>query len=198
MTDASQPAGSCSAAQRSLQWATNPGKAEGRSHMPLDSIQTLSSFSNRVDKQAKNCLQLWRERIYWWRNLSWLTNAKPLETEVFPGGSDSKASACNAGHPGLIHGLGRSPGEWNGNPLQYSWLENSMDGGDWRATVLGVAKSGHDWVTSTFTFIPSLFSILPLKAVGFLSKNFSVYIEIIMWFLFFSINMVYYIIDFRW
>ena len=53
-------------------------------------------------------------------------------------------------------------------------------------------------MTSTFTFIPSLFSILPLKAVGFLSKNFSVYIEIIMWFLFFSINMVYYIIDFRW
>ena len=117
MTDASQPAGSCSAAQRSLQWATNPGKAEGRSHMPLDSIQTLSSFFNRVDKQAKNCLQLWRERIYWWRNLSWLTNAKPLETEVFPGGSDSKASACNGGHPGLIHGLGRSLGEGNGYPF---------------------------------------------------------------------------------
>ena len=49
----------------------------------------------------------------------------------FPGGSDSKASACNAGDLGLIPGLGRSPGEGNGNPLQYSCLENSMDEGAW-------------------------------------------------------------------
>ena len=49
----------------------------------------------------------------------------------FPGGSDGKASACNAGDPGSIPGLGRSPGEGNGNPLQYSCLENSMDGGAW-------------------------------------------------------------------
>ena len=45
----------------------------------------------------------------------------------FPGGSDSKASACNTGDPGLIPGSGRSPGEGNVNPLQYSCLENSMD-----------------------------------------------------------------------
>ena len=57
------------------------------------------------------------------------------------GGSDGKASACNAGDPGLIPGSGRSPGEGNGNPLQYSCLENSMDGGAWWATVHGVAKS---------------------------------------------------------
>ena len=56
----------------------------------------------------------------------------------FPGGSDGKASACNAGDPGLIPGLGRSPGEGNGNPLQYSCLENSMDGG---ITVHGIAES---------------------------------------------------------
>ena len=49
----------------------------------------------------------------------------------FPGGSYGKASACNAGDPGLILGLGRSPGEGNGNPLQYSCLENSMDWGAW-------------------------------------------------------------------
>ena len=48
-----------------------------------------------------------------------------------PGGSDSKASACNAGDPGLIPGSGRSPGEGNGNPLQHSCLENPMDGGAW-------------------------------------------------------------------
>ena len=47
----------------------------------------------------------------------------------FPGGSNGKASACNTGDPGLIPGLGRSPGEGNGNPLQYSCLENPRDGG---------------------------------------------------------------------
>ena len=56
-------------------------------------------------------------------------------------GSDSKESACNAGDPGSIPGLGRSPGEGNGNALQYSCLESPMDRGAWRATVHGVAKS---------------------------------------------------------
>ena len=52
----------------------------------------------------------------------------------FPGGSDSKESACNAGDPGLIPRSGRSPGEGNGNPLQDSCLENPMDRGAWWAT----------------------------------------------------------------
>ena len=60
---------------------------------------------------------------------------------AFPGGSDGKASACNVGDPGSIPGSGRSPGEGNGNPLQHSCLENSMDRGGWQATVYGVAKS---------------------------------------------------------
>ena len=59
----------------------------------------------------------------------------------FPGGSEVKASACNAGDLGLIPGSGRSPGEGNGNPLQYSCLENPMDGGVWWATDHGVGKS---------------------------------------------------------
>ena len=59
----------------------------------------------------------------------------------FPGGSDSKESSCNAGDSGFIPGLGKSPGEGNGNPLQYFFLENSMDRGDWWATVHGVSKS---------------------------------------------------------
>ena len=58
-----------------------------------------------------------------------------------PCGSDSKASACNAGDPGLIPGSGRSPGEGNGNLLQYSCLENSMDWGAWCAAVHGVPKN---------------------------------------------------------
>ena len=60
---------------------------------------------------------------------------------VFQGGSDGKASACNAGGPGLIPRSGRFPGEGNGNPLQYSCPENSVDGGAWWATVHRVAKS---------------------------------------------------------
>ena len=59
----------------------------------------------------------------------------------FPSGSEVKASACNAGDLGSILGSGRSPGEGNGNPLQYSCLENLMDGRAWWATVHGVAKS---------------------------------------------------------
>ena len=59
----------------------------------------------------------------------------------FPGGSNGKESACNVRDLGLIPGLGRSPGEGNGSPLQYSTLENSMDGGALRATVHEVAKS---------------------------------------------------------
>ena len=59
----------------------------------------------------------------------------------FPGGSDGKESACNAGDMGLIPGSGISPGEGNSNPLQYSCLENSIDRGGWWATVPGVAKS---------------------------------------------------------
>ena len=56
-------------------------------------------------------------------------------------GSEGKASACNAGDLGSTPGSGRSPGEGNGNPLQYSCLENPMEGGTWWATVHGVAKS---------------------------------------------------------
>ena len=76
--------------------------------------------------------------------------------EDFPGGSDGKASAYNEGDLGSIPGQGRSPGEGNGNPLQYSCLENPMDGGAWQATVHGIAKSWtrlRDFTfTVTFTF----------------------------------------------
>ena len=58
-----------------------------------------------------------------------------------PGGSDGKESACNVGDLGLIPGSGRSSGEGNGNPLQYSCLGNSMDRGAWQATVHGVTTS---------------------------------------------------------
>ena len=59
----------------------------------------------------------------------------------FPGVLDGKESACNAGDPGSIPGLGRSPREGNGSPHHYSCMENSMDGGAWQATVYGVSES---------------------------------------------------------
>ena len=74
------------------------------------------------------------------------------KSKDFPGGSDGKVSAYNAGDLGSIPGLGRFPGEGNGNPLQYSCLENPMDGGTWWATVRGVTKSQTRLSDFTFTF----------------------------------------------
>ena len=65
----------------------------------------------------------------------------------FPSSSDGKESACNAGDPGLIPGLGRPPGEGNGYPFQYSCLENPRDRGAWQAIVYEVTRVGHDLTT---------------------------------------------------
>ena len=88
-------------------------------------------------------------------SLSAETSEKPEDLileQGFPHSSVGKESACNAGDPGLIPGLGRSPGEGNGNTLQYSCLENSMDGGAWSATVHGVSRVRHNWLTFTHSF----------------------------------------------
>ena len=69
-----------------------------------------------------------------------------------PGGSKGKESACKAADLGLIPGSGRSPGEGNGNPFQYSCLEDPMDRGTWRAIVHGVAESD---ITEQLTFYTS-------------------------------------------
>ena len=82
-----------------------------------------------------------------------MTTGKTIALTIlgFPDGSDGKVSAHNEGELGLIPGLGRSPGEGNSNPLQYSCLENSMDGGAWWATVCGFAKSRRRLSDFTFT-----------------------------------------------
>ena len=76
--------------------------------------------------------------LFWNLYILSLTNPPNMG---FPGGSDGKEYACSAGDLGSIPGSGRSPGEGNGNPLQYSCLENSIDRGAQQATVHGVAKS---------------------------------------------------------
>jgi len=84
-----------------------------------------------------------RPRFHSWvRKIPWKRDRLPTPAFLgFPGGSDGKECTCGAGDMCSILRLGRSPGEENGYPLQYSCLENSMDRGAWWATVHGVAKS---------------------------------------------------------
>ena len=99
------------------------------------------------------------------------------------GGSDGKASVYNAGDLGSIPESGRSPGEGNGNPLQFSCLENPMDGGGWWATVHGVAKSQTRLSDFTFTFHvyvkPSLLvypsPFIPLETVSLFSTSMTLF-----------------------
>ena len=79
-------------------------------------------------------------------NLIYFTKIYPMLVKInkvrgFPGGLGGKESACNAGDPGLIPELGRSSGEGNGNPLQYSCLKNPMDRGAWQSAAHGIAES---------------------------------------------------------
>ena len=77
-----------------------------------------------------------------------------MSSRGLPGGSEGKASACNAGDPGSIPGSGRSPGEGHGNPLQCSCLENPMEEELGGLQSIGSQRVGHDWVTSLdFTFM---------------------------------------------
>ena len=141
----------------------------------LDSI-CKSGFvfllQNNLYCRNSSICQSWAHHFGWRKEAVWVQflvredllsssvcthRSPPLPAQNFffwsPGGSDSKESACNAADPGLIPQLGRSHGEGNGNPLQYSCLENPTDGGAWQATVHRVAKS-RIWLSYfTFTFI---------------------------------------------
>ena len=107
-----------------------------------------------------SCLESPRDRGAWWAAVSGAaqsrTRLKRLSSsrssKGFPGGSEVKAFASNAGDPGSIPGSGSSPGRGNGNPLQYSCLENPMDRGAWKATVHGVVTSRTRLSDFTFTF----------------------------------------------
>ena len=94
-----------------------------------------SKYTHQED-QPQDSAGLGSAKIRYW---NW---AGPLGR--IPQWLSGKESACSAGDPGLIPGSGRSPGGGNGNPLQYSCLDNPTDRGAWRATVQGVTRVGHD------------------------------------------------------
>ena len=122
-----QPCSPCQDDQNTCWWAD----ATGPCGVPLSSLRLPFLFEPVFLFLFKICSpQDWGE-----------SKNQRLSREGFPGGSEGKASACNAGYLGLIPGLGRSLGEGHGNPLQYSFLENPMDRGAWQATVHGVTKS---------------------------------------------------------
>ena len=118
----------------------------------IDFLITHNTVPLWAQKQVHNDLptihklQAVTPRQYFRDKETWLTRWNcqlmvDLRRGGFPSSSDGKASACNAGDLGSIPGSGRSPGEGNGDPLQYSCLENPTDRGDWWAAGHGVAKS---------------------------------------------------------
>ena len=111
-----------------------------------DTNEPIYETGNRLTD--KNRLAAKRESVR--GRMEW--EAGVGQYQGFPGGSDGKESACNAGDLGLIPGLGRSHREGNGYPCQYSCLEHSMAIGAWQATVHGVAKSRTRLTNSHFHF----------------------------------------------
>ena len=148
-------------------------------HLPFSFRSSYQNSSPRSSPQTSPLLSLYifpwfcirRARKNWSSNIK--SCLKSREGKVtnkqnqnysffkgFPGGSDSKESASNTGDPGSTPVLGRSPGDGNGNPLQYFCLENSMNRGAWQATVHRVTSVRYDWATriwvTTHTHIPFL------------------------------------------
>ena len=101
--------------------------------------------------------KLWETQ--WWKN-RWEKNVCLIHFRGLPWWSEIKVPVCSAGDLGSIPGLGKSPGEGNGNPLQYSSLENPMDGGASWATVHGIAKSWTRLSDSTFLYYTLLASLV--------------------------------------
>ena len=115
--------------------------------------EAASSWRGDVRRPLKT-----ERNVVMWMDLKSVTQSERSQKEKnkyhilmhicgFPHSSVGKSSACNAGDSGLIPGSGRSPGAGNGNPLQYSCLENPMDGGAWQATVHRATRVRHNLAT---------------------------------------------------
>ena len=119
--------------------------------------QSPTFFDTRTSFTKDNFSRDWGVWIFsgWFKHITFTVH---FISVYFPGGSEVKASASNVGDLGSIPGLGRSPREGNGNPLQYSCLENPMDWGAWWAAVHGVIKSWTRLID--FTYLLYLFLLL--------------------------------------
>ena len=106
-------------------------------------IGNIDSRASLIAQLVKNLPEMQETRFNSWvGKICWRRDRLPTPVFLgFPCGSAGKESACNVGDLGSIPGLGRSPGEGTGNPVQCSCLENPMDRGAWQATVLRVTKS---------------------------------------------------------
>ena len=155
-----------------IPWAEEPGRLQSMGsrrvrHDPATSL-SLFTFVHWRRKWQPTPVFLPRESQgrgslagfhLWGRTKSDTTEATQQQQQQqcvywsFPGGSEVKTSAWNVGDLGSIPRSGRSPGEGDSNPLQYSCLENPMEGGAWQATVHGVTKSRTRLSDFTFTLV---------------------------------------------
>ena len=95
-------------------------------------------------------------------SLEWTSTTSEWASQVVLVVKNLPANAGDVRNMGLIPGSGRSPGKGNGNPLQYPCMENSMDGGGLRATVHGLQRVGHDWMSNTFVFALTCIDLMPI------------------------------------